>query len=47
VLRRMDLKRIPTGMENLTINVQGLAKGSYLVTRTQNGVAASEIIVIQ
>lgn len=46
VVRRMDLKRIPTGMENVTINVQGLAKGSYLVTRTQNGAAASEVIVI-
>ena len=47
IVRRMDLKRVPTGFETMTVDVSGLAKGSYVVTRTQNGEAVSEIIVIR
>ncbi len=47
VVRRMDLKRVPSGQSTLTVDVSGLAKGSYVVTRTQNGEGVSEVIVIQ
>jgi hypothetical protein len=47
VVRRVDMKRVPTGMESYTMDLTGLAKGSYVVTRTQNGSAASEIMIVR
>jgi len=34
-------------MESYTIDLTGLPKGSYVVTRTQNGAAASEMMIVR
>jgi photosystem II stability/assembly factor-like uncharacterized protein len=47
IVRRLDLKRIPLGLEHVAIDLTGLSKGSYVVTRTQNGDAKSEIMVVR
>jgi len=47
IIRRIDMLRVPFGMDKLTIDVSDIAAGNYLVSRIQNGQALSEIIVIQ
>jgi hypothetical protein len=47
IVRRIDMSRVPFGMDKLTMDVSNIAAGNYLVTRIQNGRALSEIIVIQ
>lgn len=47
VIRRIDMSRVPFGMDKITIDVSDIAAGNYLVSRIQNGQALSEIIVIQ
>jgi len=47
IVRRIDMSRVPYGMDKITLDVSDIAAGNYVVSRIQNGEALSEIIVIQ
>jgi hypothetical protein len=47
IVRRIDMRRVPNGLEKISIDVSDIPSGNYLITRLQNGDTVSEIIVIQ
>jgi hypothetical protein len=47
IVRRIDMRRVPNGLQKISIDVSDIPSGNYLITRLQNGNTLSEIIVIQ
>ena len=47
IVRRIDVRRVPNGLQKISIDVSDIPSGNYLITRLQNGNTLSEIIVIQ
>ena len=47
IVRRIDMRRVPNGLEKISVDVSDIPSGNYVITRIQNGETVSEIIVIQ
>ena len=45
LIQRLDLNRVPGGVEHLTMDLTKVAAGTYVITRNQDGMTASEILV--
>lgn len=45
LIQRIDLNRVPGGVEHLTMDLTKVAAGTYVITRNQDGMTASEILV--